>query len=120
MDLNKCKNICESLGKCSHNTKNRIIEKMVLAEKKQREMLADYLKKIIVIESLCNYICTCCCEAEHLTRNISQELKSKCQEIVKLCNKISSSTDFAEYINCSKMIQLCNSCSTSPKKTKKK
>lgn len=119
MDLYKCKNICENLGKCCHNTKNRVIEKMITSNQEDSKVLGDYLKQIMCLESLCGYICTCCCEAEKLTKGIQQELRIKCGEIVKVCNKICSTMDCDEYLNCEKMILLCNSCKTG-KKTKSK
>lgn len=119
MDLHKCKSVCENLGKCCHNTKNRIIEKMIDASASDSKVLASYLKCMMCLEILCNYICTCCCEAEKLSKSILSELRSKCNDIVKICNKICSTMDCDEYLNCKKMIDLCNSCK-SPKRTKSK
>ena len=119
MDLYKCKNVCEELGKCCHNTKNRIIEKMIDSDRSDSKVLGEYLKQMMCLESLCGYICTCCCEAEKLTKNIQSELRTKCSEIVKVCNKICSTMDCDDYLNCKKMIELCNSCK-SGKKTKKR
>ena len=115
----ECKSKCDELGKCCHNTKNRIIEKMISANKEDSKVLAEYLKQMMCLESLCGYICTCCCEAEKLTKSIQSELRAKCGEIVKVCNKICSSMDCDEYLNCKKVIDLCNSCKLG-KKTKKR
>ena len=120
MDLYKCKSVCENLGKCCHNTKNRVIEKMIDANKENSKVLGEYLKQMMCLETLCVYICTCCCEAEKLTKNIQSELRTKCSEIVKVCNKICSTMDCDEYLNCTKMIELCNSCSKKNGKTKKR
>ena len=114
------KSLCNELGMTCHNTKNRVIEKMIDANKEDSKVLGEYLKQMMVLESLCGYICTCCCEAEKLTKNIQQELRSKCANMVKVCNKICSTMDCDEYLNCKKMIELCNSCNSSKsgKKTK--
>tara|TARA_X000000950_G_C13516001_1_gene497677 strand:+ start:265 stop:624 length:360 start_codon:yes stop_codon:yes gene_type:complete len=119
MDLHKCKSVCENLEKCCHNTKNRVIEKMIEANIQDSRVLSEYLKHMMCLESLCGYICTCCCEAEKLSKSIQQELRTKCADIVKVCNKICSTMDCEEYLNCKKMIELCNSCKTG-KKTKRR
>lgn len=115
----KCKAVCENLGKLCHNTKNRTIEKMIDANKQDSKVLAEYLKQMMCLESLCGYICTCCCESEKLTKNIQSELRIKCSEIVKVCNKICSTMDCDEYLNCKNIIEACNTCKPT-KKTKKK
>ena len=83
MDLYKCKAVCENLGKLCHNTKNRTIEKMIDANKQDSKVLAEYLKQMMCLESLCGYICTCCCESEKLTKNIHLEkLEKKINNII--------------------------------------
>ena len=49
MDLYKCKSVCENLGKCCHNTKNRVIEKMIDANKEDSKVLGEYLKQMMVL-----------------------------------------------------------------------
>ena len=39
----ECKKMCKELGETCHNTKNRVIEKICVCEKKDCKMLADYL-----------------------------------------------------------------------------
>lgn len=122
MNLFKCKGICKELSDCSHNTKNRVIETMCDYNGKECKILGNYLQSLMIIESLCNYICLCCCEHESLSSSILSELKSKCSLLIKqsdqLCKFLESKD--SEYLRCKKIKQHCNKCKNmNSSKTKK-
>ena len=122
-DLSKCKSLCSSLNTCCHNTKNRVIEKMCDCEKHKCKPLADYLQSLMILESLCNYICLCCCEHETITASIMSELKTKCNTMKKQCGKITKllTKEQCAYLRCGEIDKLCcNCCDLKSKKTKKK
>ena len=70
----ECKTRCEELGKCCHNTKNRVIEKMCEVDKDKCKKMGKFLKCLLVCECLCSYICTCCCEHEEVSGPCFSEL----------------------------------------------
>ena len=80
----------------------------------------------MVIESLCSYICVCCCEHESLSPSIISELKNKCKDLIKKCNIIKNNLDkdTCEYIRCNEITSFCEKCinikKDKSKKTKKK
>ena len=112
VDLGKCKSLCTELGKHCHNTKNRVIEKMCLCDKKDCKILADFLQCLMVIECLCNYICLCCCEQEVVTPSILTELSVKCTKISHCIGKITDTFDkqMCSYLRCSEIKKLCSDC----------
>ena len=124
VDLGKCKSLCTELGKHCHNTKNRVIEKMCLCDKKDCKILADFLQCLMVIECLCNYICLCCCEQEVVTPSILTELSVKCTKISHCIGKITNTFDkeMCSYLRCSEIKKLCGDCKKlkSTKKSKKR
>jgi len=104
------KSMCHELGLSCHNTKNRVIEKMGYYESSEkRMMLGKYLKCLMTMEKLCEYICTCCCEMENLTSTIISELKQRCRTIVFCCEILKKHLhkDCYNYINCDKMLKFC-------------
>jgi hypothetical protein len=104
------KSVCGDLGNVCHNTKNRVIEKMCVCEKKQVEKLAKYLKCLMTIEKLCEYLCTCCCEMENITSSGLSELKNRCKTIHNCCKDLQKSLkpeDF-KYINCNTIMKSCD------------
>ena len=111
------KSLCNELGMTCHNTKNRVIEKMCSYDKNISEKLAKYLKCLMTIEKLCEYLCTCCCEMETITPSGLSELKNKCKTIMTCCKDLEKSLklDDYKYINCSKMIDFCNKVNKSKK-----
>ena len=126
VDLGKCKALCSELGKHCHNTKNRVIEKMCLCDKKDCKILAVFLQCLMVIECLCNYICLCCCEQEVVTPSILTELSVKCTKISHCIGKITDTFDkqVCSYLRCSEIKKLCGDCKKlkskkSAKRTKK-
>ena len=87
VDIYECKKMAKALGDNCHNTKNRVIEKMTDSSKTDCKKLGDYLQSLMVLESLCGYICVCCCEHETLSLIVS-ELKNKCNKLVKTTESI--------------------------------
>lgn len=125
VDIYECKKMAKSLGDNCHNTKNRIIEKMTESSKRDCKKLGDYLQSLMVLESLCSYICVCCCEHEKLSPSILSELKNKCNGLVKTCDSIKKTLDkeTCDYIRCDAMVDFCEKCMNIKKeksKTKKK
>ena len=105
------KSMCQEFGGSCHNTKNRVVEKMVHYEcTEKRKMLGKYLKCLMTIEKLCEYMCTCCCEMENLTTSIISELKQRCKTLINCCKYLKEKLhkDCYNYINCDKMIKFCN------------
>jgi hypothetical protein len=126
VNIYECKKMTKELGDNCHNTKNRIIEKMTEANKRDCKKLGNYLQSLMVIESLCSYICVCCCEHENLSPSIISELRNKCKGLVKASNSLIDTMDktICDYINCDKLNSLCEKCIVvkvkKEKKTKKK
>tara|TARA_Y100000817_G_scaffold28032_1_gene19763 strand:+ start:5897 stop:6277 length:381 start_codon:yes stop_codon:yes gene_type:complete len=125
VNVYECKKMAKELGDNCHNTKNRIIEKMTEANKRDCKKLGNYLQSLMVIESLSSYICVCCCEHETLSPSIISELKNKCKGLVKLSTALieSMNKDICNYIQCNEMITFCEKCINIKKdksKTKKK
>ena len=125
VNVYECKKMAKELGDNCHNTKNRIIEKMTEANKRDCKKLGNYLQSLMVIESLSSYICVCCCEHETLSPSIVSELKNKCKGLVKVSNTLIGSIDkeTCDYIRCNEIITFCEKCINIKKeksKTKKK
>lgn len=125
VNVYECKKMAKELGDNCHNTKNRIIEKMTEANKRDCKKLGNYLQSLMVIESLSSYICVCCCEHETLSPSIVSELKNKCKGLVKVSNTLIGSIDkeTCDYIRCNEIITFCEKCMDIKKeksKTKKK
>ena len=121
----EAKSKCDELGKCCHNTKNRVIEKMCEVKKDECKKLAKMLKCLMVCECLCSYICTCCCEAEEITGSCLSELNGKCEKLMVCCKSLKDclSKDMCDYLNCDKIMKCCGTCKSlckSGKKSKKK
>ena len=111
-DLYKCKQMCTTLSGCCHNTKNRVIELMCKFKDKECRLLGDYLQSLQILESLCNYMCLCCCEHESLSPSILSELKTKCILLIKQAEKICKFLDKKdmEYIRCNELKKYCTEC----------
>jgi hypothetical protein len=123
--LYKCKSLCVELGNTCHNTKNRVIEKLCDCEDSHKKTLASFLKCLMVMECLCNYLNCCCCEHESLSSHSLSELKLKCSKISTCCGNIKKhmSKDVQTYLNCEKIVSLCSQCkqiTTKHKQSKKK
>ena len=113
-----CKNLCKKLGDCCHNTKNRVIEKMCDCDKNDCKPLGNYLQSLMILESLCNYICVCCCEHESLSSSIMTELNSKCATLSSQADKLLKQMDKknCEYIRCNELKKMCSDCKSMKKK----
>lgn len=123
MNIYKCKSDCNKLKDCCHNTKNRVIEKMSQCDKELCALLGKYLKKLMVMDNLCNYICTCCCEDEKMSSHIKSELMMQCNELINLCNMLHKHLQVKDYnyLNCNKVLTMCNTCKrNNNKRTKSK
>ena len=120
--LYDCKKNCSELSKCCHNTKNRCIEKMCDVDKKECKEMASLLQCMMIMECLCNYICTCCCELECISDTCFKELCEKCTMLSECCNSVKkcSSKACCDYLNCDKIIQCCNKCKQKSKSKSKK
>tara|TARA_B100001063_G_C16686932_1_gene514867 strand:+ start:276 stop:704 length:429 start_codon:yes stop_codon:yes gene_type:complete len=108
------KSMCNELCSMCHNTKNRVIEKMCECEKDKCVLLGKYMKCLLTMEQLCQYICTCCCEEEAISSNTMAEMKAKCKVLSKLCTDLSKSLtkEQSEYVHCDKMKQHCQKISS--------
>jgi hypothetical protein len=117
----ECKEKCEELGKCCHNTKNRCIEKMCEVEKEECKKMGKFLKCLMVCECLCSYICTCCCEMEEISEACLNELCSKCDKLMGCCKGLDEclSKDMCSYLNCDTLMKCCQSCKGMKKGSKK-
>jgi len=111
--LYSTKSMFHEFGLSCHNTKNRVIEKMGYYDATDvRMMLGKYLKCLMTLEKLCEYMCTCCCEMENLTASIISELKQRCSTLMRCCENLikNMSLDCHRYINCEKMLKFCKMC----------
>ena len=119
----ECKSLCKDLGDCCHNTKNRVIEKMCECNKEDCKPLADYLQSLMILESLCSYVCLCCCEHESVSKSILAELSSKCSLLSTQADKLKKklTNEQCDYIRCNELKKMCGDCkSLKKKKTHKK
>ena len=100
---------CTELQLCCHKNINRVIE-MMSHYPKHSKVLGKYAKLCIVLEKLCEYICSCCCNTDNVSNNILSEHKSKCNQMIAVCKKINSfiDRDDGKYIRCNDMIKLCS------------
>ena len=110
--VTKCKNMCGELNKICHNTKNRVIEKMCECKKTDCKVLAKYLQLLMMTESLCNYICLCCCEDEKVSSSIKSELNQKCKGLVNTSDKLLErlSKEHCDYLRCNEIKNISQNC----------
>ncbi len=108
----KCKGLCKLLCDCCHNTKNRVIEKMCVCERKDCGLLGDYLQCLMVTECLCNYICLCACEQESISSSILSELNQKCSSLISIVEKLLKVLDkkHCDYLRCNEIKKMCSNC----------
>ena len=120
-DIYECKNQCKKLGDFCHNTKNRVMEKMCVCEKKDCKALKSYLQCLMTVECLCSYICLCCCEQESISGHALGELYTKCCSMISIIAKVEKSLnkEHCSYLNCKGIKDQCNICKCF-KKSKKK
>ena len=110
--VTKCKHMCGELNQMCHNTKNRVIEKMCECKKTDCKVLAKYLQLLMMTETLCNYICLCCCEDEKVTPSIKSELNQKCKSLVSTSDKLleSLSEEHCKYLRCQEIKMISQNC----------
>tara|TARA_Y100001958_G_C21205457_1_gene531609 strand:+ start:796 stop:1158 length:363 start_codon:yes stop_codon:yes gene_type:complete len=111
IDSYKFRESCEVVNKLCHTTMNRIISCMN-KHHNHCELLGEYLKACIVMEKLCNYCCTTCCNTENgISKYILKEVNEKCNKIIFCCKKINKvkmpKKDIKE-IRCDKLMVVCN------------
>lgn len=118
--LYKCKENCNLLKDCCHNTKNRVISELCICDNSLKNKLAKYLKCLMVLECLCMYVCCCCCDSDYVSKSILVELNNKCDTISHCCYDLKKhlSNDKYKYLNCDKILKYCKNCK-SMKKNKK-
>ena len=110
VDSYKFRESCEVVDKLCHTTINRIVSCMN-KHPNNCELLGDYLKICIVMEKLCNYCCTTCCNSnEGLSKYILKEVNDKCNIIILCCKNINKTKipkkDVKE-IRCDKLTKAC-------------
>jgi len=91
-----------------HNTLNRIIDQMN-KNPEHCKKLGEYVKLCIIVEKLCNYSCSICCNC-NITKHLLNECKVKCSLMVKCCSeieKIKISKKDKDHISCGKMSKIC-------------
>ena len=109
LNLYSLREECTEISLSCHKNVNRIIE-LMSKDTKNAKLLGEYTKACIVLEKLCEYISSCCCNADNVSRHIMSEYSHRCSHMSNLCKKIKQylTKDDAEYIRCDKMVKLCN------------
>ena len=110
IDAHKFKKNCKIVDDLCHNTLNRIVEHMDKYNEHCKE-LGNYVKLCIVMEKLCNYCCTVCCNIDSgISKHTLKECELKCNSIVECCKKIMKtkmSKKDLKYIRCDEMSKAC-------------
>ena len=118
--LNKLREHCTECQICCHKTLNRAVD-VLSVQKVQAEHLARYVKELVVMEKLCEYICNLVCNSEKVSGYALKEYNYKCEELANICDKLKLFLDREtfKYIRCDTIMKLCKKQKKS-KKTKKK
>ena len=84
------------------------------------EHLNQYAKLCSVIERLCEYIKSCICNHEGVSKHIMIDRKEKCDELCAICDKLCEvlPKDVVKYIGCKETSKLSKSIYTKSKKKK--
>ena len=109
VDAYKFKIACKNIDDLCHTSLNRIVEHMNKYHNHSKE-LGDYVKLCVIVEKLCNYCCSICCNC-NISKHLLNECKLKCSLMVKCCaeiNKTKMSKKDLKYIRCDEMIKACN------------
>ena len=117
------KNQCEVLGRSCRDCCNHIIDMLCVCKDNCRKDLCDYLKCCLALCEVCN-CCCCCLNMDCMSPSMNSDLKSKCLEMSKLCDKLKKVLTPAQFkkIDCGNIKMCCGSiCSVrkSSKKSKK-
>lgn len=109
MNLNNLRLQCNELRSTCHKNINRICE-LTVKHTNLAEHLQSYLKMCLVIESLCNYINNCCCNAESVSKNMLNELNSQCKSMSKKCKDLHKHLNNSDsnYIRCVSIMKQCD------------
>ena len=80
--------------------------------------LNKYAKLCIVMERLCEYISSSCCNQDKVSKHIICERKEKCIELCAICDKLCDvlPKDVIKYIRCKETSKLSKSIRTKSKK----
>ena len=110
VDTYKFKKNCKSIEDLCHNTLNRIVEHMSKYHNHSKN-LGEYVKLCVVMDKLCNYCSSACCNVSSgISNNLLKECKLKCTLMVNCCTQIKKTKMVKkdiEYIRCDKMIKSC-------------
>ena len=115
------KSDCVDLGNICCFTQNRVIEKMGCCPDECREHLGHYLKSLILIDSLCKYISSCCCNMDAVSTHMVRELqcrKDKLMTCVKNIEKVCDK-ETLKYFKVDKVKMMCKACDKYSKYSKK-
>ena len=120
LNLYSLRDECTELANYCHKNINRIIELMG-KHPNNAKLLGEYTKLNIVLEKLCSYISSCCCNADHVSKYIINEYASQCKQMVKLCIQLKQylNRDDSDYIRCDKMVKICSNKYIKNKSNKK-
>ena len=118
--LYKFRENCTECQLCCHKTLNRAVD-VLSVQKEHTEHLAKYIKEIVVMEKLCEYLCNLVCNSEKVSVYALKEYNYKCEELVNICDQLKLILDKEtfKYIRCDTITKLCKKQKKS-KKTKKK
>ena len=108
VDAYKFKIACKNVDSLCHNSLNRIVEHMNKYHDHSNE-LGEYVKLCVVMEKLCNYCCSICCNCK-ISKHLLNECKLKCSLMIKCCDKINKtkiSKKDKDYMSCDKMDKEC-------------
>ena len=119
MNLIKLREHSTQLEIMCHENLNRVLEMMV-KHPSHGEDLNKYAKLCLVLESLCDYIRTCICNQDKVSKHIMNEKKEKCDDLCAICDKLCEvlPKDVIKYIRCKETSKLSKSIHTKSKKKK--
>ena len=117
MNLVKLREHCTELQIMCHKNINRILEMMV-KHPDHGDHLNKYAKLCIVMEKLCEYISSSCCNQDKVSKHIICERKEKCIDLCAICDKLCEvlPKDVIKYIRCKETSKLSKSIRTKSKK----
>ena len=93
-----------------HKNLNRVIELMVKYEDKDLKFNLGRLAKLnVLLEKLCEYCASSCCNSDSVSEYAHMELELKCSQIVEVCKNLKKllPKDKHEYIRCEQFVKIC-------------